>query len=54
LPGGAGQHVLLVFAGFVVFNLFMNMGPNSTTYILPTELYPTQLRATGAGFLRQW
>jgi MFS family permease len=50
LSGGPGQHVALVFAGFVVFNLFMNMGPNSTTYILPTELYPTQLRATGAGF----
>lgn len=50
LPGAAAAHVPLVFAGFVVFNLFMNMGPNSTTYILPTELYPTQLRATGAGF----
>lgn len=49
-PGGAASHVLWVFGGFVVFNLFMNMGPNSTTYILPTELYPTQLRATGAGF----
>ncbi|MGE0072168.1 MAG: MFS transporter [Thiomonas sp.] len=48
--GGAGTHVLWVFGGFVVFNLFMNMGPNSTTYILPTELYPTQLRATGSGF----
>lgn len=50
LAGGAGQHAGLVLTGFVVFNLFMNMGPNSTTYILPTELYPTQLRATGAGF----
>lgn len=43
-------HLTLVLVGFTVFNLFMNMGPNSTTYILPTELYPTQLRATGAGF----
>ncbi|MHB8311373.1 MFS transporter [Metallibacterium sp.] len=50
LVGSAGQHIVLVFSGFVVFNLFMNMGPNSTTFILPTELYPTQLRATGAGF----
>ena len=50
LAGGEVAHVGLVFFGFVVFNLFMNMGPNSTTYILPTELYPTQLRATGAGF----
>jgi len=50
LAGGDAAHAGLVFFGFVVFNLFMNMGPNSTTYILPTELYPTQLRATGAGF----
>ncbi|WP_449370898.1 MFS transporter [Thiomonas sp.] len=50
LAGGDAAHVGLVFFGFFVFNLFMNMGPNSTTYILPTELYPTQLRATGAGF----
>lgn len=50
LAGGAGQHIALVFTGFMVFNLFMNMGPNSTTFILPTELYPTQLRATGSGF----
>ncbi len=48
--GGAAQHVALVFAGFVLFNLSMNMGPNSTTYILPAELFPTQVRATGAGF----
>lgn len=49
-PGGAGQHIALVFAGFVLFNLSMNMGPNSTTYILPVELFPTQVRATAAGF----
>jgi len=48
----ADSHVLvpMIFLGFILFNLFMNMGPNSTTFILPTELYPTQLRATGAGF----
>jgi MFS family permease len=50
LAGGDATHPVLIFFGFVLFNLFMNMGPNSTTYILPTELYPTQLRATGAGF----
>lgn len=50
LDGGAGRHLPLVFTGFVAFNLFMNMGPNSTTYILPAELFPTQVRATGAGF----
>ena len=47
---GGGFHMLLIFIGFIVFNLSMNMGPNSTTYILPAELFPTQLRATGVGF----
>lgn len=50
LPGGASAHFLLMFSGFVLFNLFMNMGPNSTTYILPAELFPTHVRATAAGF----
>ena len=50
LSGGPAQHIYLVFTGFVLFNLSMNMGPNSTTYILPAELFPTQVRATGAGF----
>ena len=30
--------------------VLMNAGPNATTYILPVELYPTKLRATGHGF----
>ncbi|GGM68473.1 MFS transporter [Thermogymnomonas acidicola] len=29
--------------------LFGNIGPNSTTFILPTELFPTQLRTTAHG-----
>ncbi|MBI2705555.1 MAG: MFS transporter [Actinobacteria bacterium] len=49
LPGGGNQHVALVFGGFIVFNLFMNMGPNATTYVLPAEVFPTQLRASGSG-----
>jgi predicted MFS family arabinose efflux permease len=43
-------HVPLVFAGFVVFNLLMNAGPNSTTFTLAPLLFPTQLRATASGF----
>jgi MFS family permease len=50
LSGGAEAHLVLMVSGFVLFNLFMNMGPNSTTYILPAELFPTQARATAAGF----
>jgi putative MFS transporter len=39
-------HIPLVFAGFILFNLLMNAGPNSTTFTLA----PTQLRATASGF----
>jgi MFS family permease len=40
----------MIFGGFMVFNLFMNMGPNATTYLLSGETFPTAIRATGAGF----
>jgi hypothetical protein len=43
-------HIPLVFAGFILFNLLMNTGPNSTTFTLPPMLFPTQLRATASGF----
>ena len=43
-------HILLVFIGFILFNLLMNAGPNSTTFTLPPILFPTQLRATASGF----
>lgn len=29
--------------------LFANIGPNTTTFILPTELFPTQIRTTAHG-----
>jgi MFS transporter, putative metabolite transport protein len=43
-------HISLVFAGFILFNLLMNAGPNSTTFTLAPSLFPTQLRATASGF----
>ena len=43
-------HIPLVFAGFILFNLFMNAGPNSTTFTLAPILFPTELRATASGF----
>ncbi len=49
LPGGGDAHTLGVFVGFSVFNLFMNMGPNSTTFLLPAEVFPTEVRASGHG-----
>ena len=48
-PGGAG-HIPLVFAGFILFNLLMNTGPNSTTFTLAPILFPTQLRDNASGF----
>ncbi|KOP23063.1 glucose transporter [Hapalosiphon sp. MRB220] len=43
-------NVALVFIGFLVFNLMMNAGPNSTTFLLSGEVFPTSIRASGAGF----
>lgn len=34
---------------FGVSYLFGNIGPNTTTFILPTELFPTSIRSTGHG-----
>jgi MFS family permease len=48
--GGAAAHVWLMFAGFILFNLTMNAGPNSTTFALPPELFPTRIRASAGGF----
>ena len=45
-----GWHTTLIFGGFIIFNLFMNMGPNATTFTLAPELFPTQLRSTASGF----
>jgi putative MFS transporter len=49
LTGGPSRHVPLVFAGFILFNLLMNAGPNSTTFTLPPELFPTRMRAAAGG-----
>jgi len=43
-------HIPLVFAGFILFNLLMNSGPNSTTFRLALILFPTQLCGTTGGF----
>ena len=46
----SSSHIPLVFAGFILFNLLMNAGPNATTFTLAPLLFPTQLRATASGF----
>lgn len=48
--GDAAARVPLVFAGFVLFNLAMNAGPNATTFTLAPELFPTRVRASASGF----
>jgi hypothetical protein len=45
-----GAQVLLVFAGFMLFNFMTNLGPNAQTYLLAGEVFPTGIRGTGAGF----
>lgn len=50
MRGDMSTHLPLVLIGFMTFNLFMTAGPNATTFILPTEMYPTQVRAFSAGF----
>lgn len=50
LPTGSQGEIWLVITGFLVFNLLMNAGPNATTFLLSGEVFPTSIRATGAGF----
>ncbi len=50
LGGGEAAHIALVFAGFILFNLAMNAGPNATTFTLAPELFPTGVRASASGF----
>lgn len=50
LPGGPEANIGLVALGFALFNTFMNMGPNATTFTLPAEVFPSEVRAAGNGF----
>ena len=42
--------IALIFAGFMLFNFMTNIGPNAQTYLLAGEVFPTEVRGTGAGF----
>ncbi len=50
LAGGPEEHLALVFFGFALFSFFCNAGPNATTYALPAEVFPSDIRAAGHGF----
>ena len=43
-------NLVLLFSGFMLFNLMTNVGPNAMTYLLVGEVFPTYLRGMGAGF----
>jgi len=42
--------MLLIFAGFMLFNFMTNLGPNAQTYLIAGEVFPTAIRGKGAGF----
>ena len=42
--------MVLIFLGFMLFNFMTNIGPNSQTYLLAGEVFPTHIRGQGAGF----
>jgi hypothetical protein len=47
--GVGHENYALILLGFAMFNLLVNAGPNSTTWTLPSELFPTSLRASISG-----
>ncbi|WP_232313108.1 MFS transporter [Enterovibrio coralii] len=46
---GDGQ-LLMLFAGFILFNFMNSMGPNAQTYLIAGEVFPSKIRGKGAGF----
>lgn len=47
LTFGNGIYVMLIT--LAAYQFFENVGPNLTTWIVPTEIFPTRLRATAQG-----
>ena len=43
----SGQYAFIVL--FCLANFFQNFGPNTTTFIIPGEVFPTRYRATVHG-----
>ncbi len=46
---GAGA-IMIIFAGMLISQILNSFGPGNTTYVLASEVYPTDVRATGHGF----
>lgn len=47
--GNDSGNLSLLFVGFILFNFTMNLGPNATTFLLSGEVFPSAIRASGAG-----
>jgi PHS family inorganic phosphate transporter-like MFS transporter len=45
---GAGPQAAFVFL-YCVANFFINFGPNTTTFVIPGEAFPTRYRSTSHG-----
>jgi len=43
------SHFILFLVLFGISFFFVNFGPNTTTFLIPSEIYPTNLRAKGHG-----
>ena len=50
MGAGGAINLPLVFVGFMLFSFMTNLGPNSMTYLLAGEVFPTRIRGKGAGF----
>ena len=48
------QHIPLFIAIFGISFFFVNFGPNTTTFLIPSEIYPTSLRARAHGISAAW
>ncbi|HYI06785.1 MAG TPA: MFS transporter, partial [Reyranella sp.] len=50
LQAAEPARTILLFGGFMLFNVMTNVGPNAQTYLLAGEVFPTEVRGKGAGF----
>ncbi len=44
-----GSNIMLLLILFAIFQISENAGPNTTTWVVATELFPTRLRGTAQG-----
>jgi MFS family permease len=44
------DNIVVIGVGFFLFQFMTNLGPNSQTYLIAGEVFPTKIRGVGAGF----